>query len=124
MKTIRRAAVLVLAGTAPLLAAAGRLVVTVTHDLPAARPAESIVVPWGEVAARLPGIVLNQVIVRDASGAVVPAQVTAFHHVHRGPQRYDDLVFQHDFAAGERSATFTIEASAAPPPVFPVRVAA
>ena len=124
MKTIRLAALVCLAGTAPLLAAAGRLLVTVSHDLPAARPAETIVIPWGEVASRLPGIVFNQVIVRDAAGAVVPAQVTAFHHVHKGPQRYDDLVFQHDFAAGDQRATFTIEASAAPPPEFPVRVMA
>jgi hypothetical protein len=122
VKTIRRAAFVCLAGAAPLLASAGRLVVTVSHDLAAARPAESIVIPWSEIATRLPGVAFDQVIVRDAAGAVVPAQVTAFHHVHKGPQRYDDLVFQHDFAAGEQRAVFTIEASPAPPPVFPARV--
>jgi len=122
MKTIRLAATLLLASACPFAQAAGRLAVTVTRDLADARPAETVVVPWSEVAARLPGLVFDQVIVRDATGVIVPAQVTAFNHVHKGPPQYDDLVFQHDFAAGEQRATFVIEASAVPPPVFPSRV--
>ena len=122
MKTLRLFALLLAAGAGLRLAAAGRLIVTVSHELAAARPAETIVIPWTEVATRLPGIVFDQVIVRDAAGNVVPAQVTAFRHAHKGPQPYEELVFQHDFAAGEQRATFTIEASATPAPVFPGRV--
>ena len=124
MKPPRLLIACALAAAALPLAAAERISVTVTHSFPGARPAEDIVVPWKEVAARLPGIVFDQVIVRDAAGAVVPAQVVAGPHAHKGPQPYEELVFQHDFAAGEQKAVFTVEASAAPVPVFPSRVCA
>ncbi len=106
------------------LCGAEKVSVTVSHDLAEARPAETIVIPFEEVGRRLPGLLFDQIIVRDASGAVVPSQATAFHHVHRGPPVYQELVFQHDFAAGEKSATFTIEASPAPVPPAPAKVMA
>ena len=42
-------------------AAAERMLVTVTHDLKAARPAETITVPWAEVNRRLPGALLQKI---------------------------------------------------------------
>jgi len=102
--------------------AADTFTVTVANDLDLARPAETIVIPFGEVKAWLPGIVFDQVVVRDAAGRIIPAQITAFRHVHQGPPRYDDLVFQHDFAPGEKAATFTVEKSAQPVPPFPSQV--
>jgi len=102
--------------------AADKLTVTVTNDAGLARPAETIAIPFDDVKARLAGIVFDQVLVRDASGAIVPAQITAYKHVHKGPPHYDDLVFQHDFAAGETTATFTVEKSATPVPPFPSKV--
>jgi hypothetical protein len=104
--------------------AADRLSITVENDLAAARPGEVIVVPWTEVSSRLTGLVFNQVVVKDAAGHVVPSQVTAFHHVHKGPQVYDDLIFQHDFSVGEKSAVFTVEKLATPEPPLPSRVMA
>jgi hypothetical protein len=86
--------------------------VNATSDLTIARPAETIVIPFTEVTARLPHVVFDQVIVRDSKGRIIPSQVTSFIHSHKGPQRYDQLIFQHDFAANEKSATFTVEASA------------
>ncbi|HVU17368.1 MAG TPA: DUF4861 family protein [Candidatus Didemnitutus sp.] len=109
---------------AAVASAAEKLTVTVTRDDAAARAGEAIVVPWTEVGPHLTGLVFDQVDVRDASGAVIPSQVTAFHHVHKGPQVYDELIFQHDFAAGEKSATFTVEKRSHPRAPFPARVAA
>jgi len=67
--------------------AAERFTVTVTNDLDLARPAETIVVPFSEVKRWLPAMVFDQIVVKDASGRVVPAQITAFSHVHKGPPR-------------------------------------
>ncbi|MDR0902168.1 MAG: DUF4861 domain-containing protein [Opitutaceae bacterium] len=115
---------LVFTAILPAAPAAGKFTVTVSHDLAAARPSETIVIPFAEVSRRLPGLLFDQVVVRDAGGAVVPSQATAFHHVHRGAPVYQELVFQHDFAAGEKSAVFTIEASPVPAPPVPARVMA
>ena len=102
--------------------AAGKLTITVTKEPALDRPAETIVVPFGEVKSRLPSLVFDQVVVKDAGGRIVPAQITAFAHVHKGPAHFDDLIFQHDFAAGEKSATFTVEPSSLPVPPFPALV--
>jgi len=106
------------------LFAVDRLTITATNDLPIARPSETITVPWTEIATRLDGIVFNQVVVKDAHGNIVPSQVTAFRHIHKGPQVYNDLLFQHDFAAGEKTATFTVEKLASPQPPIPSLVMA
>ena len=58
------------------LAAAEQMLVTVTHDLTIARPSETIVVPWSQVNAALPGALLQRIAVKDATGRVLPYQVT------------------------------------------------
>ncbi|OAM89826.1 DUF4861 domain-containing protein [Termitidicoccus mucosus] len=94
-----------------------KFTVTVTNDLATARPAETIVIPFKEVRARIPGVLLDCVAVRDAKGSIIPAQVTNFTPEAR-PVLGDDLVWQHDFAPGEKTAVFTIERTAKPVPPF------
>jgi hypothetical protein len=123
MKRVLAAAGLALA--ALTASAAERMLVTVRHDLKAARPAETITVPWAEVARRLPGALLQQLAVRDAKGKVLPYQVTNVAPQARDPKgegiAYGELIFQHDFAAGEQSARFTVEKTTAVAPPFPVK---
>jgi hypothetical protein len=106
-------------------AAAERMVVTVTHDLKAARPAETITVPWAEVNRRLPGALLQKIAVRDAKGNLLPYQVTNVAPQAKDPKgegiAYGELIFQHDFAPGEQSARFTVEKTATVAPPFPVK---
>ncbi len=90
--------------------------ITVTQSSADPRPAAVVVVPWDDIAPHLTGLVFDQIIVKDAQGHLVPSQVTAFHHVHKGPPHYDQLIFQHDFAAGESSAKFSVEVSPTPQP--------
>jgi hypothetical protein len=106
---------------APSAPAAEKFTVTVTNELSAARPGEVIVIPFSEVRRRLPDVLIDHLAVRDASGAIIPAQVTNFNPDER-PAKCDDLLFQHDFAAGEKSATFTVEKTADPVKPFPAKV--
>jgi pectinesterase len=103
-----------------------KLVITVTQDLAIARPAEVVAVPWSAVNAALPHAMLQHIAVKDASGRVLPYQVTNLAPEAKDPQgvgrAYGELIFQHDFAAGEKSATFTVEKTEAMAPVFPSRV--
>jgi hypothetical protein len=119
----RYALLLALAG-APA-GAAERLVVTASHELDAARPAETIAVPWKDVNQALPGALLQHLAVRDAAGRSLPYQVTNVAPEAKDPQgkgiAYGELIFQHDFAAGEHSASFTVEKSEAVAPPFPVQ---
>lgn len=105
--------------------AAERMVITVRHELKAARPAETITIPWAEVARRLPGALMLQLAVRDASGRLLPYQVTNVAPLARDPKgagiAYGELIFQHDFAADEQSARFTVERSTTVAPPFPVK---
>lgn len=116
---------LLMDGTASAAEPGPRLQLTVRHTLAAARPAETIAVPWREVARQLPGARLHQLAVRDATGRLLPYQVT-----HVDPQAtaaggegtaYAELLFQHDFAAGEQQARFTVEKAQAVVPPFPAR---
>jgi len=95
--------------------AADRLTVTASHDLDAARPSETIVVPWRDVNAALPGALIQHLVVKDAAGHVLPYQVTNVAPLAKDPQgvgaAYGELLFQHDFAPGERTATFVVEKS-------------
>jgi pectinesterase len=97
--------------------------VTVTHDLAIARPAETITIPWTEVNKALPGALLQRIAVKDAAGQILPYQVTNIAPEAKDPKNigiaYGELIFQHDFAAGEKSATFTIEKTETVSPVFP-----
>ncbi|RFP14019.1 DUF4861 domain-containing protein [Duganella sp. BJB488] len=114
---------LALAGTSA--GAAERLAVTATHELDAARPAETIAIPWSEVNQALPGALLQRLTVRDAAGRSLPYQVTNVAPEAKDPQgkgiAYGELIFQHDFAAGEHSASFTVEKSESVAPPFPVQ---
>ncbi len=111
-----------------LAVAASALTVTVTHQLPSARPAETITVPWAAVGRALPGALLQQLAVKDATGRSLPYQVTNIAPQAKDPSgagvAYGELIFQHDFAAGEKSATFTIEKISTVAPVFPAQVSA
>lgn len=106
--------------------AAERLTVTVTQDLSIARPSETISIPWTKVNEALPHARSQQLIVRDAAGHVLPYQVTNTDATAKDPKfigvAYGELLFQHDFAAGEKSATFTIEKAPATVPPFPTKV--
>lgn len=117
-------ALLALASGASLIAAP-QLVVTVTHELPLARPSETITLPWAEVSRALPGALLQRIAVRDAKGQSLPYQVTNVAPLAKDPKNvglaYGEVIFQHDFAAGERSATFTIEQTDTVAPPFPVK---
>jgi hypothetical protein len=111
-----RAALCALSASA---AQAAELTLTVTHDLDAARPGAHVVVPFADIAALAPSLRMYHVVVRDSKGRSLPLQITNYEHDHKGAQ-YDDLVFEYDFAKGEKSAAFTIEATAkATPPDVP-----
>ena len=60
------------AATHPAAHAAERLTVTVTHDLAIARPAETIAIPWKSVNDALPHAGIQHIVVKDASGRVLP----------------------------------------------------
>ena len=125
MTTPRLLAALAAALAASLLPAAEKLTVTVTQPLDLARPAETITVPWPEIARALPGARLQHLAVKDAAGHSLPYQVTNVAPLAKDPQNlglaYGELLFQHDFAAGEKSAVFTIEPLEAVAPVFPTQ---
>ncbi len=118
-------ALLLFLASALAAVAAPRLTVTVTHDLETARPAETITVPWLEVNKALPGALLQRLAVHDAKGNLLPYQVTNIAPQAKDPQgvglAYGELIFQHDFAASEKSAAFTVEKSDTVAPVFPVK---
>ncbi|KQQ45053.1 hypothetical protein ASF61_20655 [Duganella sp. Leaf126] len=114
--------------SAGMVSAAERMTVTVTHTLDQARPSETITIPWSEVNRALPGALLQRIAVRDASGKALPYQVTNVAPQSKDPKNegiaYGDLIFQHDFAAGEKRATFTVEKTDVVSPVFPSKVSA
>ncbi|MFC5462703.1 DUF4861 family protein [Massilia niabensis] len=108
--------------------AAERLNVTVSHDLAIARPSETITIPWTEVNRALPGALIQRIVVKDSKGRVLPHQVTNVAPQAKDPKNigaaYGELIFQHNFAAGEKAATFTVEKSETLAPVFPAKVSA
>ena len=101
--------------------AAETLTVTVTHDLDIARPSEMIAVPWAEVAKALPGALIHQLQVKNAAGASLAYQVTNTRPLDPNGS-YGELLFQHDFPAGQKSATFTVEKLNGVAPPFPSKV--
>ena len=106
--------------------AAERLDIAVTNPLPQARPAETIAIAWADVNRALPGALLQHIVVKDAAGKVVPYQVTNVAPQAKDPEgkgiAYGELIFQHDFKAGEKVARFTVAKTAAMAPVFPTKV--
>lgn len=121
MKNCNRLPCILLALAALFARAADKLTVTVTHDLGIARPAEVIAVPWTEITKALPDALLQHLAVKDAAGHVLPYQVTNTKPLDPNGS-YGEFLFQHDFAAGEKSATFTIEKTEAVASVFPTKV--
>ncbi|AVR95661.1 DUF4861 family protein [Pseudoduganella armeniaca] len=118
--------------TAALLAAlslsaahAASLRVTLSHDLSTARPSETVTIPWAEVNKAMPGALIQRIAVKDAAGKAVPYQVTNVAPLAKDPQNigaaYGELIFQHSFKAGEKSATYTVETIDGVAPVFPVQ---
>ncbi len=102
-----------------------RLTITASHELDAARPSETISVPWSTVNGALPGARLQQIVVKDGQGKVLPYQVTNVLPQIKDPKNvgaaYGELLFQHSFAKGEKSARFTVEKIEGVAPVFPVK---
>lgn len=114
----------VLAFSAASTAQAQRAVVRVANpDASVARPGEVVVIPFAEVRKLIPDVRMYHLVVKDAQGTSIAAQATNFLPDDRRAL-YDDLVFQHDFAAGEKEAVFTLEKSEAPVPPFPTLVTA
>lgn len=101
---------------------AAKATIVLHNDGNLARPAETIVIPFAEVKKALPDLMFDQVVVRDDKGAVIPSQVTAMKHIHKGPAEYDDLIFQRDFRANEQRVTVTIESTTTPQPPLPSKV--
>jgi pectinesterase len=127
MKFLRLARLLLAVSSSVFaLRAADKITLTVTHDLTLARPSETITIPWAQIAQAMPGVYLQHIAVKDATGRVLPYQVTNVAPEAKDPKNlgvaYGDLIFQHDFAAGEKSATFTVEKIEAVAPVFPSKV--
>lgn len=122
MKRPTLAALLAAALAAAQAQAAERLAVTVQHDLDIARPSETISIPWSDVNAVLPGALIQKIAVKDAQGRVLPHQVTNVAPLAKDPKNigaaYGELLFQHSFAPGEKSAGFTIEKIDSVAPVF------
>jgi hypothetical protein len=109
-----------------LPAHAEKLTITVSNALDQARPAETITVPWAEVNRVLPGALLQKIAVRDAAGKLLPYQVTNVAPQAKDPENrgiaYGELIFQHDFKAGEKNAIFTVEKTDTVSPQFPTKV--
>jgi len=106
--------------------ATDRVTIAVSQDLAVARPSETITVPWKTIAASLPGALLQHLAVKDSAGHVLPYQVTNISPQAKDPKgvgvAYGELIFQYDFAAGEKSATFTVEKTTEVAPVFTAKV--
>jgi pectinesterase len=106
--------------------AAEKATITVTNDLSIARPAATITLPWKQVNDVLPHALIQHIAVKDSSGRSLPFQVTNVdpeaHDENSNGIAYGDLIFQHDFAAGEKTATFTVEKIEEITPVFPAKV--
>lgn len=86
-----------------------------------ARPAQTVVVPYAEIKAQLPGLLLDHVAVHDSEGNLIPSQVTNFNPELR-PAAYDQILFQIAFAEGQQSASVTIDDSPTPVPPAQAKV--
>jgi len=102
-----------------------KFAVKVQHDLPIARPSETIAISWKQVNAAMPGAMVQKIAVKDAAGRVLPHQVTNVAPQAKDPNNegvaYGELLFQHSFKAGEKSASFTVERIDGVAPPFPIK---
>jgi len=73
----------------------------------------------------MPGAMVQKIAVKDASGRVLPHQVTNVAPQAKDPNNegvaYGELLFQHSFGAGEKSASFTVERIDGVAPPFPIK---
>ena len=112
---------------APLVQAQAQnsFAVTVQHDLAITRPSETISIPWKDVNAAMPGAMVQKIAVKDAKGRVLPHQVTNIAPQAKDPKNegvaYGELLFQHSFAPGEKSASFSVERIDGVAPPFPIK---
>ncbi len=108
--------------SAIVASAADQITIKVTNDLSEARPSATIAVPWNSLAELMPGALLQHISIKDSAGHVLPYQVTNVAPEAKDPQNkgvaYGELLFQHDFTAGEKSATFVVTREEAVSPVF------
>lgn len=106
-------------------AAAEHMLVTATNTLDIARPAETISVPWKRVNEILPNSRPEHLVIKDAAGHVLPYQIINVSPEAKDPHyigvAYSELLFQHDFAAGEKSAKFSIETTEDTVAPFPAK---
>jgi pectinesterase len=113
------------AGFALNAGAAERMLVTAANTLDIARPAETISIPWTRVNEILPHARPQHLVVKDAAGHVLPYQIINVSPEAKDPKyvgvAYSELLFQHDFAPGEKSAGFTIETTEQTVPPFPAK---
>lgn len=100
---------------------AASLQIEAANPLPVARESETLVVPWSEILKALPDAKPDSLIIRDSTGKSLPYQFTNYNP---GDRRglYDEVLFQHDFAAGENTARFTVTKASGPVPPFTSRV--
>jgi pectinesterase len=103
-------------------AQAQTLQVQVSHQLEQARQSETITIPWSQVNAYLPGALIQKIAVKDKNGKVLAHQVTNIAPQAKDPKgigiAYGELIFQYHFAAGEKTAQFTVEQIDTVAPVF------
>jgi len=99
--------------------------IVVQHDLAIARPSETISIAWKDVNAALPGAMVQKIAVKDGAGRVLAHQVTNIAPQAKDPKNqgiaYGELLFQHSFAPGEKSASFSVERIDGVAPPFPVK---
>ena len=113
---------------APMSMAAERLAITLSHDLDIARASETVTIPWSEVNRALPGAMVQRIAVKDAAGRVLPHQVTNVAPLAKDPKgvgaAYGELIFQHSFVPGEKTASFSVEKIDTIAPPFPSKASA
>ncbi|MRW88924.1 DUF4861 domain-containing protein [Duganella sp. FT80W] len=123
MRTILLPIAALLAGSAAHAAELAKI--TVTNDLDLARPSETIAIPWSEINRALPGALIQKIAVKDSKGKVLPYQVSNIAPQAKDPKgigiAYGELYFQHSFAKGEKTATFTIEKTETVTQPFPAQ---
>jgi hypothetical protein len=86
--------------------------VTVKNELDMARPSQTIDLKWSDVAAALPDVKPDRVVVTDSDGKQVVAQPIWLQPSKKKPA--DEFVFQADFAPNQ-TRSFTLAAGVPAP---------
>nr|WP_314863227.1 DUF4861 family protein [uncultured Undibacterium sp.] len=108
-----------------MVTAANKLTITVKHSLDIARPAQMVEVPWRDIVAAIPEVNSQKLIIMNASGVVLPYQVIKPDYDEKGiAAGFTELLFQHDFIAGEKTAIFTLAVGDSITPPFETKTCA